>query len=46
MKKVKVAIIGTGNIGTDLLIKIQRSKFLECRRFYWEKSGFRRYKKS
>src|SRR3990167_910072 len=29
-KKVKVGIIGTGNIGTDLLIKINRSKFLEC----------------
>jgi acetaldehyde dehydrogenase (acetylating) len=30
MQKVKVGIIGTGNIGTDLLIKIQRSKLLEC----------------
>ncbi len=30
MKKVKVGIIGTGNIGTDLLIKIQRSPILEC----------------
>jgi acetaldehyde dehydrogenase len=30
MKKVKVGIIGTGNIGTDLLIKIQRSNVLEC----------------
>ncbi len=29
-KKVKVGIIGTGNIGTDLLIKILRSKMLEC----------------
>ncbi|MCX8473078.1 MAG: acetaldehyde dehydrogenase (acetylating) [Sediminibacterium sp.] len=29
-KKLKVAIIGTGNIGTDLLIKIQRSSLLEC----------------
>lgn len=28
--KVKVGIIGTGNIGCDLLIKIQRSKLLEC----------------
>jgi acetaldehyde dehydrogenase len=28
-KKVKVGIIGTGNIGTDLLIKILRSKILE-----------------
>ncbi len=30
MKKVKVGIIGTGNIGSDLLVKVQRSKFLEC----------------
>lgn len=30
INKVKVGIIGTGNIGTDLLIKIQRSKYLEC----------------
>ncbi len=30
MKKIKVGIIGTGNIGTDLLIKIQRSKYIEC----------------
>lgn len=33
MKKVKTAIIGTGNIGTDLLIKIQKSEILECRMF-------------
>lgn len=30
VKKLKVGIIGTGNIGTDLLIKIHRSKYLEC----------------
>lgn len=30
MTKVKVGIIGTGNIGTDILMKIQRSKYLEC----------------
>lgn len=30
MKKIKVGILGTGNIGTDLLIKIQRSDILEC----------------
>ena len=28
--KIKVGIIGTGNIGTDLLVKITRSKILEC----------------
>ena len=30
MKKVKVGIIGTGNIGSDLLVKIQHSQILEC----------------
>ena len=30
MEKIKVAIIGTGNIGTDLLMKIMKSEFLEC----------------
>src|SRR3990167_2669057 len=29
-KKLRAGIIGTGNIGTDLLIKIQRSKYVEC----------------
>lgn len=28
--KLRVGIIGTGNIGTDLLIKIQRSNYLNC----------------
>jgi len=30
MGKMKVAILGSGNIGTDLLIKIMRSRYLEC----------------
>lgn len=33
MTKLKVAIIGTGNIGTDLLIKISRSPYLQCTLF-------------
>ncbi len=30
MQKLKVCILGTGNIGTDLLIKVRRSKYLKC----------------
>lgn len=33
MKKVNIAIIGSGNIGCDLLIKINKSKILKCSRF-------------
>lgn len=33
VKKMKVGIIGTGNIGSDLLVKIQRSSLLECGMF-------------
>ena len=30
MNKLRVAILGSGNIGTDLLIKVQRSQYLTC----------------
>lgn len=32
-RKIGVAILGTGNIGTDLLVKVLRSPVLECRLF-------------
>ena len=32
-EKMKVAILGTGNIGTDLLMKVLRSPWLDCRLF-------------
>lgn len=33
MKKIPVAIIGSGNIGADLLVKVMRSKLLSCTAF-------------
>ena len=41
-KKVKVGIIGTGNVGTDVLMKVNRSKVLECSIFAgrrWDSPG-------
>lgn len=31
--RLRVGIVGTGNVGTDLLFKVQRSPLLECRLF-------------
>jgi acetaldehyde dehydrogenase (acetylating) len=39
MKKSKVVILGSGNIGTDLLIKVRRSPFLECTAFVGRNIG-------
>lgn len=33
MDKLKVAIIGSGNIGTDLLVKARRSPYIDCTMF-------------
>lgn len=39
MRKLRVAILGSGNIGTDLLIKTMRSPFLECVLFIGRNMG-------
>lgn len=33
LKKINIAILGTGNIGTDLLVKVMRSEYLNCSLF-------------
>jgi acetaldehyde dehydrogenase (acetylating) len=33
MDRLRVAIIGSGNIGTDLLVKVMRSPYLDCSMF-------------
>lgn len=40
-QKLKVAILGSGNIGTDLLVKILRSPLLECSIFIGQNLGSR-----
>jgi acetaldehyde dehydrogenase len=39
LKKVKIGIIGTGNIGCDLLIKVARSNILDCSIFVGHNPG-------
>lgn len=39
MKRLKVAILGTGNIGTDLLIKILKNDFLDLQGFVGRNSS-------
>ena len=36
--RYRVAILGTGNIGTDLLYKVRRNKFLKCSYFVGRRS--------
>lgn len=45
-KKLRVAILGSGNIGTDLLVKILRSPILECTLFIGRHSSSQGLKKA
>ena len=38
-KKLKIAILGSGNIGTDLLVKVMRSPYLDCSVFIGRNLG-------
>ncbi|MBM3229531.1 acetaldehyde dehydrogenase (acetylating) [Candidatus Parvarchaeota archaeon] len=46
MEKLKVAILGTGNIGSDLLAKVMRSKYLECALFVGQNNDSEGMKKA
>ena len=49
MSKVKVAILGSGNIGTDLMMKIERSHVLQLTTMIGidpESDGLRRAKEN
>lgn len=39
MGKIRIAILGTGNIGSDLLAKVRRSPLLECALFAGRNEG-------
>ena len=45
MKKINVAILGTGNIGTDLFFKTIKSPYLNCVLFSVEVIYQKRFKK-
>ena len=40
-KNFRVAILGSGNIGTDLMMKVQKSKYLKCEVFIGRSSNSR-----
>lgn len=46
MDKIKIGIIGTGNIGTDLLMKIMKSELLECTIFAGQNSASQNIKRA